>query len=87
MDEKTRKQIELATVPVRSEGMKPGEGPQGVYIGNGFVLAAAHCLKFDTYGGIALDHIAATVPVAIGRQLLATRRSGRQSWPATNAFG
>ena len=55
MNETTRKQIELATVPVRSKGMKPGEGPQGVYIGNGFVLTASHCLKFDTYGGIALD--------------------------------
>lgn len=53
MDEKTRKQIELATVRVRSKGMNPGEGGQGVYIGNGFVLTAAHCLKFDTDGGIA----------------------------------
>jgi hypothetical protein len=58
MDETTRKQIELATVPVRSKGMTPGKGPQGVFIGNGFVLTAAHCLKFDTYGGIALgDHV------------------------------
>lgn len=54
MDEKIRKQIELATVRVRSKDMKPGEGGQGVYIGNNFVLTAAHCLKFDTDGGIAL---------------------------------
>ncbi len=53
MDEKTRKKIELATVTVRSKSMKPGEGGQGVYIGNGFVLTAAHCLEFDTAGAIA----------------------------------
>ena len=53
MDEKTRKQIELATVPVRSKGMKPSEGGQGVYIGNGFVLTAAHCLEFDSVAAIA----------------------------------
>ncbi|QDS88784.1 hypothetical protein EC9_29790 [Rosistilla ulvae] len=53
MDEKTRKQIELATVLVRSEGMEPDEGGQGVQIGNGYNLTAAHCLKFGTDGGIA----------------------------------
>ena len=56
MDEKTRKQIELATVPVRSKRMRRGKGGQGVYIGNGFVLTAAHCLDFDTAGGIALEN-------------------------------
>jgi hypothetical protein len=54
MDDNTRKLIELATVPVRSKSMKPGEGGQGVYIGNHFVLTAAHCLDFDTHSGNAL---------------------------------
>jgi hypothetical protein len=55
MDEKTRKLIELATVPIRSEGVKPGEGGQGVYIGNNYVLTAAHCLEYDTQGGIIME--------------------------------
>jgi hypothetical protein len=45
--------IEWATVPVRSEEMKSGDGGKSVYIGNGFVLTAARCLEFDTNGGIA----------------------------------
>ena len=67
--EKAKKRVEAATVRVNLPTDERGQG-QGVYVGEHYILSAAHCFEYDTTGGIILgDYVIFDVQTPDGKQL------------------